>query len=126
MSEQRLIPEGPDPINNTTLEVLRLEILRLRDLNLGLKSKTEVLVDRVAELETQNDELDRALSELSRNAENTISELGVLNQELNVHNQELNVHNQELNVHNQELLIELGRSPLIRIARAIARRLKLR
>ena len=119
MSEQRLIPEGPDPINNTTLEVLRLEILRLRDLNLGLKSQTEVLVDRVAELETQNDELDRAHRELSRNAESTISELSV-------HNQTLRVHNQTLRVHNQELHIELGRSPLIRIARAIARRLKLR
>ena len=112
MSEQRLIPEGPDPINSTTLEVLRLEILRLRDLNLGLKSQTEVLVDRVAELETQNDELDRALSELSHNAERTISELSV--------------QNQTLSVHNQELHIELGRSPLVRIARAIARRLKLR
>ena len=126
MSEQRLIPEGPDPINSTTLEVLRLEILRLRDLNLGLKSQTEVLVDRVAELETQNDELDRALSELSRNAERTISELNVQNQTLSVHNQTLSVHNQTLSVHNQELHIELGRSPLIRIARAIARRLKLR
>ncbi len=112
MSEQPLIPEGPDPINNNDREVLRLEILRQRDLNLGLKSRTEVLVERVAELETQNDELDRALRELSENAGRTISEL--------------HAQNQELHAQNQELHIELGRSPLIRIARAMARRLKLR
>ncbi len=77
----------PDPIDSVDQAELRAEILRLRDLNIGLESRAEVRAERVADLEAQN---------------------------------------KELNVRNRALEVELGRSPMIRIARAVARRLRLR
>jgi len=92
--QQHVTPEGPDPIDSTDPAELRSEILRLRDLGIGLTSHAEVLGERVADLESRNEQL-----------EGTVAELNDLNQALHV---------------------ELGRSPIIRIARAVARRLKLR
>ena len=89
-----------------------MEILRLRDHSLGLKSHAEVLADRVVELETQNNQLNEALANVSQTAQRTIDEL--------------NEVNDELNEVNQALQVELNRSPMIRIARAVARRLNLR
>lgn len=94
MPQQHVTPEGPDPIDSTDPAELRSEILRLRDLGIGLTSHAEVLGERVADLESRNEQL-----------EGTVAELNDLNQALHV---------------------ELGRSPIIRIARAVARRLKLR
>lgn len=82
-----MTPDGPDPIDSIDEAELRAEILRLRDLNIGLESRAEVLAERAADLEARNN---------------------------------------ELNDHNRALEVELGRSPMIRIARAVARRLKLR
>ena len=89
-----MTPEGPDPIDSTDPAELRAEILRLRDLNIGLTSQAEVLKEQVADLEARNEVLDDTVT--------------------------------ELNEANQTLHVELGRSPIIRIARAVARRLKLR
>ena len=89
-----------------------MEILRLRDHSLGLKSHAEVLADRVVELETQNNHLNEALANVSQTAQRTIDEL--------------NEVNDELNEVNQALQVELNHSPMIRIARAVARRLNLR
>ena len=103
-----------------------MEILRLRDHSLGLKSHAEVLADRVVELETQNNQLNKALANVSQTAQRTIDELNEVNDELNEVNDELNEVNDELNEVNQALQVELNRSPMIRIARAVARRLNLR
>ncbi len=92
--QQRVTPEGSDPINSTDPAELRAEILRVRDLSIGLTSHAEVLSERVADLETRNEELNSVVN--------------------------------ELNEANQALHVELGHSPIIRIARAVARRLKLR
>ncbi|MDE0607868.1 MAG: hypothetical protein OXH78_12025 [Acidimicrobiaceae bacterium] len=94
MAQQPVTPEGPDPIDSTDPAELRAEILRLRDLNIGLTSQAEVLKEQVADLEARNEVLDDTVT--------------------------------ELNEANQTLHVELGRSPIIRIARAVARRLKLR
>ncbi|MDE0702018.1 MAG: hypothetical protein F4Y27_02045 [Acidimicrobiaceae bacterium] len=94
MPQQHVTPEGPDPIDSTDPDELRAEILRLRDLSIGMTSHAEVLGERLADLQTRNEQLDSAVN--------------------------------ELNDLNQALHVELGRSPLIRIARAVARRLKLR
>ena len=94
MPQPQVTPEGPDPIDSTDPAELRAEILRLRDLDIGLTSHAEVLGERVADLESRNEQL-----------EGTVAELNDLNQALHV---------------------ELGRSPIIRIARAVARLLKLR
>ena len=154
VSEQRVILEGTDPIDSDELQELRIEILRLRDLGLGLESHSQVLADRVVELETQNTELDGAISTLARAVEAQSNELQRIigkieeanqalhvenqallvdnqalhanNNELNEANQALHANNNELNEANQALHVELGRSPVIRIARAVARRLKLR
>lgn len=112
MPKQSLTPEGPDPIDSADPIDLRVEILKLRDLVLGLTSHAEVLADRVVELETQNDQLHAVTEARSRKLEQTINE----------HEQTIN----ELAIANQALHVELGRSPIIRIARAVARRLKLR
>ena len=89
-----MTPEGPDPIDSTDPAELRAEILRLRDLNIGLTSQAEVLKEQVADLEARNEVLDDTVT--------------------------------ELNEANQTLHVELDRSPIIRIASAVARRLKLR
>ncbi len=89
-----MTPDGSDPIDSVDEAELRAEILRLRDLNIGLESRAEVLAERVADLEARNKEINDA--------------------------------NQQLSDHSRELEVELGRSPIIRIARAVARRLKLR
>lgn len=94
MPQQPVTPEGPDPIDSTDPAELRAEILRLRDLNIGLTSHAEVLNERVTDLKSRNEQL-----------EITVNELNDLNRALHV---------------------ELGRSPIIRIARAVARRLRLR
>ena len=61
----------PDPIGADDPDVLRAEILRLREQLLGANGRTEVLEDRIAELERREAELDaanRALhEELARN-----------------------------------------------------------
>ena len=87
MPQQSVTPDGSDPIDSVDQAELRAEILRLRDLNIGLESRAEVLAERVADLEAQNEELNDA---------------------------------------NRALEVELGRSPMIRTARAVARRLRLR
>jgi hypothetical protein len=45
------VPEGPDPIDSDDAAALRAEILRLRESLLATNGRTEVLRDRVAELE---------------------------------------------------------------------------
>ena len=46
------MPGDPDdPIDSGDPDILRHEILRQRDLLLGLEARTEVLDDRIAELE---------------------------------------------------------------------------
>ena len=102
-----------------------MEILRLRDHSLGLVSHAEVLADRVVELETQNNELHEAFTNISRTAQRTIDELTQTNTALTQTNTELTQTNTELNEVNQALRVELNRSPLIRIARGVARRFKL-
>ena len=119
MSVVRLSPEEPDPIDSGSREELRVELLRLRDQALGAESRCEVLADRVAELEGQNHELDRSISELARSAEQMV-------QARDARISEIDKANQELDKANQELHVELGRSPVIRVARAVARRLGLR
>ncbi len=101
----------PDPIDSQNHETLRLEILRLRDLVLGAESQTEVLKDntevlkaKVTDLQQQNTELNQALHELASNSELTIQ--GLLKS-------------------NEYLHTELQHTPVMRIARAVARRLKL-
>ena len=136
MSEQRLTPERPDPIDSADPQDLRVEILRLRDLVLGLGSSTEVSADRAAQLETQNNELaDRAAQLETQNNElaDRAAQLETQNNELadraaqfETQNNELDNVVNELNEVNRALHAELGRSPMIRIARAVARRLKLR
>lgn len=83
-----------DPIDSADQADLRAEILRLRDQNIGLESRAEVLAERTADLEARTKELNEA--------------------------------NRILGDKNQALEVELGRSPIIRVARAVARRLKLR
>ena len=65
------VPPGPDPLDGGEADVLRPEVLRLRDLVLGLRVRNDVLLDRVAELENQVEELaerNRAVeAELARN-----------------------------------------------------------
>ena len=51
-----------DPIDSDDLERLRHEILRLRDLTLGLASRAEVLEDRVQELEAHVEHLGAELA----------------------------------------------------------------
>lgn len=51
------VPDGPDPIDSPDPEVLRLEILRLRESLLADNGRVEVLRDRIAELERREDEL---------------------------------------------------------------------
>lgn len=92
MPQDPLTPQGPDPIDSTDPTELRAEILRLRDLNIGLSSHAEVLAERLADLQSRNEELDGAVN--------------------------------ELDALNRALHVELGRSPIIRVARAVARRLK--
>lgn len=50
----------PDPIEADDPDVLRAEILRLRDRVLGADGRIEVLEDRVEELERRERELDDA------------------------------------------------------------------
>lgn len=57
-------PDGPDPIDGGDPTHLRREILRLRDLVLGEQARTEVLDDRVGELESQVEELARVNQQL--------------------------------------------------------------
>jgi uncharacterized protein YhaN len=45
------IPDGDDPILNEDAPSLRAEILRLRESLLAANGRTEVLTDRIAELE---------------------------------------------------------------------------
>lgn len=54
------VDADPDPIGTDDPAVLRTEILRLRDALLGANGRTEVLRDRIAELETRERELDAA------------------------------------------------------------------
>jgi hypothetical protein len=46
------IPDGDDPIEADDPATLRAEILRLRETLLATNGRTEVLLDRIAELET--------------------------------------------------------------------------
>lgn len=78
------VADDPDPIGSDDPAVLQLEILRLRDGLLAANGRTEVLRDRVAELEERERALDRA---------------------------------------NADLHAELARNPILRVARAIRRRL---
>ena len=125
MPQESSTAASPDPIDNTDPRDLRMEILRLRDHSLGLVSHAEVLADRVVELETQNNELHEAFTNISRTAQRTIDELTQTNTALTQTNTELTQTNTELNEVNQALRVELNRSPLIRIARGVARRFKL-
>ena len=76
--------EGPDPIDSSDPSALRPEILRLRDALLGEQARTEVLRDRVTELEA---------------------------------------HVEALAADNETLHAELARNPLMRVVRAVGRRL---
>ncbi|MEZ5243833.1 MAG: hypothetical protein R2707_01955 [Acidimicrobiales bacterium] len=78
------VADEPDPIGSDDPIVLRTEILRLRESLLASNGRTEVLRDRIAELERREHELDLA---------------------------------------NAALHEELGRNPLVRLARAARRRL---
>ncbi len=51
--EEMPVPEGPDPLDEGDIDTLRHEILRLRDIALGQRSRNHVLEDRIAELEVQ-------------------------------------------------------------------------
>lgn len=108
MSSHRVTPEGTDPIDSDNMTELNLEILRLRDLALGHESRAEMLTARVEELEGR------------------YSKLRKDNHVLEGHIEGLEGHIEGLEEANQELHVELGRSPIIRVARAVARRLKLR
>ncbi len=63
---QRAGREAGDPIDDEDLEVLRHEILRLRDHAIGQDSRAEVLTDRVSELEAELHELGAINEELAR------------------------------------------------------------
>jgi hypothetical protein len=78
------VADDPDPIGADDPMVLRTEILRLRESLLAANGRTEVLRDRILELERREYELDTA---------------------------------------NAALHEELGRSPLLRVARSLRRRL---
>jgi len=65
------VADGPDPIESDDQTALRSEILRLRESLLAANGRTEVLRDRIDELETREAELDAANAslheELARN-----------------------------------------------------------
>ena len=50
-------PEHKDPIDSDDFDVLRHEILRLRDQLIGLEPRGEILEDRILELEKQVENL---------------------------------------------------------------------
>ncbi len=58
------VADDPDPIGSDDAAVLRAEILRLRDGLLAANGRTEVLRDRIAELEQRERDLDRANADL--------------------------------------------------------------
>lgn len=78
------VASEPDPIESDDRLVLRSEILRLRESLLAANGRTEVLRDRITELEQREEQL---------------------------------AHD------NAALHAELGRSPLVRVARALRTRL---
>ncbi|MDE0268854.1 MAG: hypothetical protein OXI96_07455 [Acidimicrobiaceae bacterium] len=55
-----------DPINSDSLEVLRHEVLRLRDHLIGLAPRNEILEDRIQELENQLEEQAIIVNEYDR------------------------------------------------------------
>jgi hypothetical protein len=65
------VADGPDPIDTDDAIVLKTEILRLRESLLASNGRTEVLRDRIAELESRVAELAAANAaldeELGRN-----------------------------------------------------------
>ncbi|MDW3217941.1 MAG: hypothetical protein R8F63_04945 [Acidimicrobiales bacterium] len=54
------VAADPDPVESADPDELRAEILRLRESLLAANGRTEVLRDRIAELETREEELDAA------------------------------------------------------------------
>lgn len=58
------VAADPDPVESADLDVLRAEILRLRESLLATNGRTEVLRDRIAELEASEEELDAANRQL--------------------------------------------------------------
>lgn len=94
---------NPDPIDSQDTETLRLEILRLRDKVLGAESQTEVLQDYIADLQQLNTELNQTIHELAENSNLAIKGL------------------QEAT---ETLRAEMQHAPTMRIARAVARRLR--
>ncbi|MEM7140390.1 MAG: hypothetical protein AAF548_05095 [Actinomycetota bacterium] len=58
------VPGDPDPATSEDPDVLRAEILRLRESLLAVNGRTEVLRDRITELEQRERELDDANREL--------------------------------------------------------------
>jgi len=54
------VADDPDPIDDVDPIVLRTEILRLRESLLAANGRTEVLRDRILELERREEELDAA------------------------------------------------------------------
>ncbi len=78
------VNDGADPAESADPTVLRAEILRLRESFLSSNGRTEVLRDRITELETRERELDEA---------------------------------------NQDLHTELARNPVMRLVRAVRRRI---
>jgi hypothetical protein len=93
------VADGPDPIGDDDPIVLRTEILRLRESLLAANGRTEVLRDRIIELERREDELDAA-------------------------NTALDTANTALHSANVVLHEELGRGPVMRVARAVRRQFR--
>lgn len=60
MSEDVPVTGDPDPVESTDLDVLRGEVLRLREQLLAADGRTEVLRDRIADLEASEAALDQA------------------------------------------------------------------
>lgn len=58
------VPGDPDPIGSDDLDELRAEILRLRESLLAANGRSDVLRDRVEELEQSERDLDTANQEL--------------------------------------------------------------
>lgn len=134
-----MVTVDTDPIDSSDNQELRVEILRLRDHSLGLESRALVLADRVSELEALYSELNQTHNQLNQ----TYSDLNQNHHDLSqAHNQLKQTHNDitrireaehddhrrivaDLQEANQALHVELRRHPIIRIGRAVARRLKL-
>ena len=117
-----------DPLNADTHDRTS-EILGLRDIAFGQRVRMQVLTSEIAKLERHNADLISNLKELENNTQEAIDRLAVehhtLHEQyhaLHEQNHALNERNEALHEQNEALHVELARSPIVRVARAVRRR----